>query len=119
MINAEVLTKAGIDYQAGLTRFMNDPELYEAVLTAFASEDVLERAQAAYDADDREGLLRVVHEAKGSGGNAGLDRLYAEASALVSLLRGPSYTDDELAEVYQRFTAAYLSARKGIRAALQ
>lgn len=118
MINAELLSKTGISYAAGMRRFMNDAELYEAVLTAFAGEDILERAAAAYSAGDNEKLLMVVHEAKGSGGNAGLDRVYAEASALVALLRCGSFTEDELTEDYERFADAYTVARDGIRAAL-
>ena len=118
MINAEELNKAGISYEAGMERFMNDAELYEAVLSAFSGEDMAERAQAAFDAGDRQGLMRVAHEAKGSGGNAGLDRVYAEANALVKLLRSEGYTDDELTEDYRRFNEAYIAARDAIRAAL-
>ena len=119
MINAEMLNNAGIDYAAGLERFLNDADLYAAVLTAFVSEDVLERAQKAYRADDRQLLLRTVHEAKGSSGNAGLDFVYAEASALVALLRSTGYTDEELKETYDHFTAAYMKARSAIKAALE
>ena len=118
MINAERLSQAGIDYDAGMRRFLNDAELYEAVLTAFVDEDILERAEAAYRAGDRDGLFRVIHEAKGSGGNAGLDDVYAEASALVLLLRGNACTAGELTDAYERFVRAYTAARDGILAAL-
>lgn len=118
MINAELLNQAGISYEEGMNRFMDDAELYEAVLEAFLDEDILERATAAYEAKDNAQLLRVVHEAKGSGGNAGLDKLYAEASALVKLLRSPSFTGDALDIDYERFVKAYTVARDGIRAAL-
>lgn len=118
MIDAERLTRAGIDYAAGLERFMNDPELYEAVLTAFAGENILDRARVAYEKKDYAQLLNVVHEAKGSGGNAGLDNVYAEASALVKLLRSPSYTDEEVKEDYERFARTYTASQDGIKAAL-
>lgn len=118
MIQMEVLQQAGIDYNAGVKRFMNDKGLYEAILTAFAGEDVLERAQAAYRAGNREELRRVVHEAKGSGGNAGLDVVYVPTCAFMELLRSESYTDDELAAAYGRFETAYETTRSAIKKAL-
>lgn len=118
MINAEMLKMAGVDYQAGLARFMNDAELYEAVLMAYAGQDVLERAQEAFQNGDKEMLLAAVHEAKGSSGNADLMAVYVEASALVALLRGNSYTEDELADGFQRFESAYIKIKNAIQAAL-
>lgn len=117
-MKAEELNKAGIDYSAGLKRFMDDAALYEMVLAAFARADTPQRARAAYDANDRETLLSVVHEAKGSSGNAGLELLYTEASALVKLLRSQGYTDDELAQGFLRFEKCYLSMQEAIKAAL-
>lgn len=119
MIKAEELNKAGIDFNAGLTRFMGDSELYERVLAAFLRADTSRRARAAYDANDRETLLSVVHEVKGSSGNAGLDLLYTEASSLVKLLRSNDYTDDELTENFRRFEQNYLSAQTAIKAAIE
>ena len=118
MINAERLNRAGIDYAAGMRRFLDDAELYEAVLTAFAREDILERAEAAFQAGDHGALLRVAHEAKGACGNAGLDNVSAEAGALVSLLRSGAYAENELIEHYKRFARAYTAAQDGVRAAL-
>ena len=119
MINADALNKAGVDYNAGLKRFMNDPELYEMVLAAFARADIAQRARAAYDANDRETLLKVVHEAKGSGGNAGLDKVYVEASALVKMLRSHDYTDDELTQGFERFESAYMTICDAVKASLE
>lgn len=118
MINAELLRQAGVDYDAGLTRFMNDPELYEAVLAAFAGENTLERAQTAFQKHDCAQLLKVVHEAKGSGGNAGLDNVYTQASVLVALLRSNTYTEDELIADFRRFEKVYGEVRDGVRLAL-
>lgn len=118
MIEPEELNKAGIDYNAGLARFMGDPSFYELVLDAFARADIPQRARAAYDSNDRETLLSVVHEAKGSSGNAGLNLLYAEARALVKLLRSQDYTDAELSESYLRFESTYLSTQSAIKASI-
>ena len=119
MINADILNKAGIDYNAGLARFMGDPELYEMVLAAFTRADIPQRAKAAYDANDRNTLLEVVHEAKGSSGNAGLNNVYTEASALVKLLRSHDYSDNELAASYLRFEKGYLSIQAAIKASVE
>ena len=118
-MKAEELNNAGIDYSAGLERFMDDAELYEMVLAAFARTNIPERARAAYDANDRETLLRVVHEAKGSSGNAGLNNIYAEASTLVKLLRSGDYADDDITESYLRFEKIYLSVQAAIKAAIE
>lgn len=118
MMNIELLKKAGIDYEAGLKRFLNDSELYEDVLTAFAADDLLERAQEAFRGGDRQQLLKVVHEAKGSCGNADLTNAYTEASALVTMLRSINCTDEEVAEGFKRFEETYEFVRNGIRAAL-
>lgn len=118
MINADVLNKNGIDYNAGLERFMGNAQLYVMVLDAFARADIAQRARAAYDSNDRDALLRVVHEAKGSAGNTGLGNLYAQASALVKLLRSQDYTDDELREGFLRFERLCLSVQEAIKQSL-
>lgn len=118
MIKADVLNKAGIDYNAGLERFMGDPELYEMVLAAFVRDDVAKRARAAYDANDLDSLLKAVHNAKGSSGNAGLNNVYVEANALVKLLRSQDYTDDELTESFLSFEKTYLFVQTAIKAAI-
>ena len=119
MINTEVLKKAGIDYQAGLTRFMDDKELYEMVLSAYVRDDLLQRARAAYDKNDRDALLHAVHEAKGSSGNADLTGVYEKACALVTLLRSNDYTDTELKDGFLQFEKAYSAMQEAIREALE
>lgn len=115
----EPLAQAGIDYEAGLRRFMNDKAMYQAVLGAFLRDDVIARVREAYASGDRERLKAAVHEAKGSSGNGGFTAVYDQASALMTLLRGESYTDDELTAAYQRFVDTYMRAWNGIKAALE
>lgn len=119
MIDKNVLNAAGIDYSEGLERFMGDTELYEMVLRAFVRADIAERSRAAYDKNDREALLRAVHEAKGSCGNAGLNQIYVKAGALVKLLRGGDYIEEELTESFLQFEKAYLSTQTAIKASLK
>lgn len=117
-MNIKYLTDAGIDYKAGVERFLDDPELYEAILNAFLNDDLLSRAEAAYESGDRNALRLVIHEAKGSSGNAGFLNIYAAASELSALLRGGNYTDDELRAGFRRFESVYSTVYSGVSAAL-
>jgi len=117
-MNRDILQKAGINYEAGLARFMGDEALYHAVLEAFAGDDVVKRARSAYDKQDKEALFLAVHEAKGASGNAGMDGVYQITAELVSLLRSEGYTEDELSEGYRKFETAYLAAQAAAREAL-
>lgn len=119
MINAEKLNEVGIDYQAGLSRFMDNLELYEAVLNAFLSDNISERAQDAYENRDYETLYSVIHGVKGSSGNAGLTKLYIETSNFAALLHSKNFTEDEVIEHYNRFERAYTKTYDGIKSALQ
>ena len=103
MIHANILKDAGIDCDAGLERFMKDAELYEAVLSAFAADDIVERARAAFDGRNTDMLLRVIHEAKGASGNAGMDAVYTLSAETVAMLRKADFTEEALAESYLRF----------------
>lgn len=93
--------------------------LYEAVLRAFISDPVLEQAQKALASGDKAALLSVAHEARGSSGNAGINRLYKAASDLVALLRRESYTGAELADSFRQFEREYQRAYSGIELALR
>ncbi len=114
----DVLQSVGIDYDASLKRFMGDSELYTEVLNAFVQDDLLERARTAYQSGDRTELLHVAHEVKGAASNVGLMDTYAEASAVVAMLRSGSYAEDELALAFHRFETAYDKVLTGIQAAL-
>lgn len=116
---AERLRQAGIDYRAGLSRFLGDGELYETVLTAFLADAALEKAQAAFARGDRAALFQCAHEIKGSAGNADMAVLYEASCALVTLLREPSSTDAAVARSFATWEGAYAAARAGIREALE
>lgn len=118
-MNTEILQRAGIDYKAGLNRFLDDKELYESVLTAFLTDTCLDRAQQAMDSGDRAELFASIHAVKGSSGNADMTRLYFASSELVACLRQKDETDEDIAELFGKFRDAYLCARNGIRDALE
>lgn len=118
MINIDILNNIGIDYSEGLERFMFDQELYEAVLSAFVESDAYDKSIKAYKDNNIENLMYVVHEVKGSSGNAGLYKLYVESCMLMNLLRSPSYTEDEYIDCYNKYIVEYEKVYKGIKKAL-
>lgn len=117
-MDPSALRRAGIDYEAGVARFLGDKELYEEVLGAFLSETSLEEARTAFEGGDETRLLAVAHEVKGSSGNADMAILYEASCSLVALLRDESSGDGDLRAAFTRFEAAYLLAREGVREAL-
>ncbi|MDD3337018.1 MAG: Hpt domain-containing protein [Eubacteriales bacterium] len=114
-MNIAVLKKAGIDYEAGLRRFLDDSDLYETVLTAFLQDQSLEKAEVAYAAGDNDALFEIAHELKGSCGNTDMTVVYKAACELTEKLRhNRAISKSELADTYQAFKSAYLAARNGI-----
>ena len=118
-MNADVLKASGIDYDAGLARFVNDQELYETVLQAFLHEDCLQRAETAYAANDNQALFKVAHEVKGCSGNADMKRLYVASCRLVELVRHMEGSQEEIDQAYTVFVKAYNEAVEGIRKAME
>ncbi len=117
-MNIEILKAGGIEYEAGLTRFMGNAALYERVMKVFAADDVIKRARAAYDDGDMAGLLAAVHEAKGTSGNMELGEAYRLACCLVVLLRSDSYSGEEVEKSFLQFERVYLSAQECVRQAM-
>lgn len=119
-MNISFLQDAGIDYTAGIQRFMGDVALYQTILTMFFQDDCLARAETAYAQGDNDALLTVAHEVKGSSGNADMTRLYHASCDLVDLLRkNPTATTKDITPTYESFRRAYLATLEGIRKALE
>ena len=119
MVDTEILNQNGIDYNAGVERFLGDAELYERVLRVYAADNIVARARAAFDKRDCAALLAAVHEAKGSSGNMNLNNVYADSCALVDLLRAGGFSDAELSERFERFEQSYSGSQQTILSALK
>lgn len=87
MLNQVVLTEAGIEYSAGVARFMGNSALYEKMLLKFLEDGSFYEAQKQLKASDDNKLLRCVHTLKGIAGNLSISRVYAVATDMVSLIR--------------------------------
>lgn len=116
-MNIMKLQQAGIAYEAGLSRFLGDEELYGTVLTAFLADTTMERASSAFNRHDRAALFSCVHELKGSSGNADMTDVYQASCKLVTLLRGGGGTEDEITDGFMWLQEAYARAMAGIREA--
>lgn len=106
-MNIETLKAAGIDYEAGVNRFIGDSALYEELLISFSQSDSLKRAIDAYTARETEQLMLVAHEIKGVSGNMDMTKLYKSACVLVDLIRKNEFTDATLSEAFNVFKQAY------------
>ena len=79
----------GVDVETGLSRYCEDEELYYKQLVGFpekfgaAGEGSLE----AFEADDIDSAIQIVHSVKGVAGNLSIDGVYAAAQSLETALR--------------------------------
>ncbi|ARU89874.1 response regulator [Pseudomonas sp. M30-35] len=83
----------GVDVVTGLRRVLGKVELYQRLLTKFASSqhDVPEQIRAAMLAGEHEAAERLVHSLKGLAGNLGADDLLAKAGLLESAIQDPEH----------------------------
>lgn len=84
----DTLIAYGIDYDAGVRRFMGDSALYEEMLSVFLDDDTLDAAEAAFARGDYKAVFDAAHAMKGAAGNLDMTALYAGARRLTEYLRG-------------------------------
>lgn len=118
MTNIKELEAAGIDYEEGLTRFMDDAELFNSILVSFLDDTTFNEAQMAMNEKNYPQLMECTHAIKGVAGNLSMSRLYKASSELTELLRGKVPFDDKTAEAYfDVLKTAYFDARNSILSA--
>lgn len=113
-MNEEILKKAGIDYDGGVSRFKGRSALYEKVLAKFPNDTAFERSCNAYDAGNMTELLAASHELKGVCGNMNLTELYIASDRLVKLLRREEYSQMELEIVFLEYKRRYALTRQAV-----
>lgn len=114
----EILTRAGIDCEQGLSRCMGDEELFGEILALFLDDHSLEQAGEALDRGDYVAMFPFVHTLKGVCGNLSMTQAYHEASELTELLRDGVSDPVPIKAKYLRLQEACLRAREGIRQAI-
>ncbi len=91
MLKREILIAGGIDYDAGIQRFMNKKHLFERVLSSFLGDTTVTQGKRCLEAKDYNGLFESMHELKGVSGNLSITELFALTSSLVEDLRAGRY----------------------------
>lgn len=83
----QALREVGIDYDAGLRRFVGKRELYEKYLGQFVEDTHAGDAKKALEAQNYPEVLEQVHALKGLAGTLGFSSLYDISAEMVRNLR--------------------------------
>ena len=97
-MNIDILKQAGIDYESGVERFLNQSNLYEAALGDFLKEKAMEQAEDAFTHADLPELEQCSHTIKGMAANMDMKPLFESARALNNLLKTCINPDSDIVE---------------------
>lgn len=98
-----------LDYEDGLERFVNKPELYHRFLKKFVNESVFMDLKKAMVEEDYEAAFQYAHTLKGNTGNLSLVHLYEVTVPLVEALRDEPDVE-EAKRLYVEVEAAFTEA---------
>lgn len=99
-----------LDYEDGLERFVNKPELYHKFLGKFLEEQVFDNLKKAMEEEDYKSAFQYAHTLKGNTGNLSLTHLYQATIPLVEALRGEQPDVEKAKELYQEVADAFEEA---------
>ncbi len=97
---------AGIDYAAGLERFMGNKALYHKFLGKFLADASFQNFCQSLQDGDREKAEKTVHTLKGTAGNLGLMKLFHVSDEAVQAIRAGK-SMDEVKEIGVRVKESY------------
>lgn len=119
-MNERILNDAGVNYSRGLTRFLDNREVYERILIMFSNDDKLPKLIAAFENNDYQALFQLSHAIKGVSGNLDIEDLYQKSCVLTDLLRDDTTIDKEkIREAFFDVKEEYIRATKGIKRAIE
>lgn len=87
-MNLQECWNAGINYEAGLARFVGNTEIYARFLKEFLSDSTFAELETAMDQQELPSAFQAAHTLKGLTGNLSFDALYQDLVALTDALRG-------------------------------
>lgn len=87
-MDKEQCSQAGIDYDAGLNRFMGHQDIYEKYLLLFLKDESYRQLEAAMKKGDIKEAFAAGHSMKGVVGNLSMNDLYQAVIPFVDALRG-------------------------------
>ena len=110
-MNRVLLSEAGIDYNKGVERFMDNSAVYERLLKNFPKENKYEEAFSLYEKKDFDGMFRCLHTMKSTAGTLDLTSLFEVTCELVEILRAKQYNEvppylETVTEYYHKAVAA-------------
>jgi HPt (histidine-containing phosphotransfer) domain-containing protein len=111
-----MLRQYGINYAAGVSRFLEDAPLYEEMLREFPSDQAIVQLQQAFEKEDYADLFQHAHALKGVSGNLDMERLYRASGELAELLRCGKVPDrEQVAVCVQAVCTEYAAVCEGIQ----
>lgn len=85
-MNVKILKDAGVDYNAGLDRFVNNADLYERMLHEFIRENEFGDAETALESNDLKSFGEHIHTMKGVTGNLSITPLFEKCCLIMTLI---------------------------------
>lgn len=85
------LEKCGINYQQGMTRFMNNESLFEKFLLKFKDDKSYFHLKQALEQEDCEQAFHEAHTLKGLAGNLAMDSLAEVTSDVTEAFRAGDF----------------------------
>ncbi|MEB3231845.1 MAG: PAS domain-containing protein, partial [Leptolyngbyaceae bacterium] len=110
----------GLDISQGLARLDNNPEVYQRILQLFCltHQATVAELQTALATGDRQQLIYLVHNLKGSTGNISAETLFQMTSTLETALRESETPLNQLASQFTELIFALQALLAAISAAL-
>lgn len=117
MLDREQLAEYGINYDAGLKRFMGKDAMFERFLLKFLTDPSYESLKAAVESENCEEAFAQAHTLKGVAANLAMDDLYKPVYDATEAFRGGDFEAGKA--LFPQITEKYelvISFLKGLEA---
>ena len=119
-MNTSVLFDGGIDYAAGVKRFVGDSTLYEEVLTDYLNDDTFSQLETAFLNEDYHSMFASVHNLKGLAGMLDMVELKNSSHILTELLRNNVTPNKEkVNDAFEKVKSAQIKSTTSIKNAIK
>lgn len=105
-MKSDSLTKVGIDYKAGVEKFMNRQDVFDRLLKNFINENSFDSAKEAIEKEDYEKVLKDIHQMKSVTGTLCMNDLYKLCCSVVDNIRANKFDDakNDFSSAYENYT---------------
>lgn len=107
------LIDAGINFNAGVNRFMNKEEIYIKFLKRIEGDENFKTLRQKIDEGDAEGAFAAAHTIKGVCANLSIDGINAVLNPMVEILRSGSL--DNVKPMMQEIEGVYAGVVEAIK----